>query len=131
MHPEAPKDLTHNPQPWWQMMALIARCGGPGEPNYKTCTLHPWQVMALIAAVESLKKDLEIPATIREVVGEAKEAEFLADTYSLAKQAFDDQCTGVCMHACLCMCVLPWVYLCVCVLCVCARARAHLCVCMC
>jgi hypothetical protein len=42
----------------------------------------------------ALKKELDIPATIKEIVGAAKEAEFLAALDSLAENAFDDQCTG-------------------------------------
>jgi acetaldehyde dehydrogenase/alcohol dehydrogenase len=35
-----------------------------------------------------------VPSTIKEVVGEAKEQEFMASLDELASQAFDDQCTG-------------------------------------
>jgi acetaldehyde dehydrogenase/alcohol dehydrogenase len=52
------------------------------------------KVMNLIAAVEQLKKDVDIQPTIKEVVGEAKEKEFLASLDKLAEEAFDDQCTG-------------------------------------
>jgi acetaldehyde dehydrogenase/alcohol dehydrogenase len=50
------------------------------------------KVAKLIAWVESLKKDLEIPASIREA-GIA-ESDFLAKLDGVAVDAFDDQCTG-------------------------------------
>jgi acetaldehyde dehydrogenase/alcohol dehydrogenase len=37
---------------------------------------------------------VDVPSTIKEVVGEAKEGEFLGSLDELASQAFDDQCTG-------------------------------------
>jgi len=50
------------------------------------------KVANLIAWVESLKRDLEIPGSIREAgVGEA---DFLAKLDGVAVDAFDDQCTG-------------------------------------
>jgi acetaldehyde dehydrogenase/alcohol dehydrogenase len=50
------------------------------------------KVEKLIEWVESLKKDLEIPASIQAAgVGEA---DFLANLDSVATDAFDDQCTG-------------------------------------
>ncbi len=50
------------------------------------------QVANLIAWVDSLKKELEIPDSIKEAGVE--EAEFLAKLDSVAVDAFDDQCTG-------------------------------------
>ena len=50
------------------------------------------QVANLIAWVESLKSELEIPASIKEAG--VKEADFLAELDSVAVDAFDDQCTG-------------------------------------
>lgn len=50
------------------------------------------KVNSLIAWVDALKQQLDIPASIREA-GVA-EAEFLAKIDSLAEEAFDDQCTG-------------------------------------
>lgn len=49
--------------------------------------------MRLIEAIEELKRKLEIPATIREALGE-KEREFYDRLEAMAEQAFDDQCTG-------------------------------------
>jgi acetaldehyde dehydrogenase/alcohol dehydrogenase len=51
------------------------------------------KVMRLIEAIEELKRKLEIPATIREALGE-KEREFYDRLEAMAEQAFDDQCTG-------------------------------------
>jgi acetaldehyde dehydrogenase/alcohol dehydrogenase len=50
------------------------------------------KVANLIAWVEGLKKDLEIPASIQEAG--VNEAEFLEKLDSVAIDAFDDQCTG-------------------------------------
>jgi acetaldehyde dehydrogenase/alcohol dehydrogenase len=50
------------------------------------------KVANLIAWVESLKKDLEIPGSIREAGVE--EADFLAKLDGVAVDGFDDQCTG-------------------------------------
>jgi len=50
------------------------------------------KVENLIAWVDSLKRELDIPATIREAG--VNEAEFLAQVDSVAVDAFDDQCTG-------------------------------------
>ncbi len=50
------------------------------------------RVRNLLAWVEELKGDLEIPASIR-AAGVA-EAEFLAKVGAIAEEAFDDQCTG-------------------------------------
>jgi len=49
-------------------------------------------VKNLIAWVEELKKELEIPASIQEAG--VKEADFLARLDAVAVDAFDDQCTG-------------------------------------
>jgi acetaldehyde dehydrogenase/alcohol dehydrogenase len=50
------------------------------------------KVEKLIEWVESLKKDLEIPASIQ--AAGVDEADFLANLDSVAIDAFDDQCTG-------------------------------------
>jgi acetaldehyde dehydrogenase/alcohol dehydrogenase len=49
-------------------------------------------VRNLLAWVEELKRDLEIPRSIQ-AAGVA-EAEFLAKMDAIAEEAFDDQCTG-------------------------------------
>ena len=50
------------------------------------------QVANLIAWVESLKKDLDIPLSIKDA--KVDEAEFQAKLDAVAVDAFDDQCTG-------------------------------------
>jgi acetaldehyde dehydrogenase/alcohol dehydrogenase len=50
------------------------------------------KVAALIKAVEDLKKELDIPATIKDAG--VPEKAFFADLDALAEEAFDDQCTG-------------------------------------
>lgn len=51
------------------------------------------KVDRLILAIEELKRQVGIPATLKEVIKES-EAEFLAKVNEVADQAFDDQCTG-------------------------------------
>ena len=46
----------------------------------------------LIKAVDALKAELGVPATIKDAG--VNEAEFLAKVDELSEQAFDDQCTG-------------------------------------
>ena len=50
------------------------------------------QLEALIQWVDGLKKELQIPASIKEAG--VSEVEFLAQVDQLAVDAFDDQCTG-------------------------------------
>jgi acetaldehyde dehydrogenase/alcohol dehydrogenase len=51
------------------------------------------KVDLLIAAIEELKRQVGIPAAMKEVIS-VSEAEFLAKVDDIADQAFDDQCTG-------------------------------------
>jgi acetaldehyde dehydrogenase/alcohol dehydrogenase len=51
------------------------------------------KVSLLIEAIERLKRQVEIPESIKEVIKES-ETEFLAKADELSEQAFDDQCTG-------------------------------------
>ncbi len=51
------------------------------------------KVEKLVAAVEDLKRQLDIPATIKQTLSE-DEQEFYAKVEQMAEQAFDDQCTG-------------------------------------
>ena len=51
------------------------------------------KVEKLVEAIEQLKRDIEIPATIKETLSE-DEQEFYTKVEDLAEQAFDDQCTG-------------------------------------
>ncbi|MDX2256590.1 MAG: bifunctional acetaldehyde-CoA/alcohol dehydrogenase [Pseudanabaenaceae cyanobacterium bins.39] len=54
------------------------------------------KIERLIAAVEDLKRQVEIPATIKDVLIEQGMSEefFMSHLESMADQAFDDQCTG-------------------------------------
>ncbi|QQE66419.1 bifunctional acetaldehyde-CoA/alcohol dehydrogenase [Leptolyngbya sp. BL0902] len=51
------------------------------------------KVELLIAAIEDLKRKVNIPSSIREVINE-DEHTFFAHLEGIADQAFDDQCTG-------------------------------------
>ena len=51
------------------------------------------KVDLLIAAIEELKRQVDIPLGIKDVIKES-EAEFFAKLDDVADQAFDDQCTG-------------------------------------
>jgi len=66
--------------------AEIARAIGLGGQN------NDENVENLVAWIEQLKRDLEIPVSIQ--AAGVPEAEFLARLDSLAVDAFDDQCTG-------------------------------------
>ncbi len=52
------------------------------------------KVERLVDAVEDLKRQLDIPLTIKEVLSEADSGHFDEGVEELANQAFDDQCTG-------------------------------------
>jgi len=58
------------------------------------------KVIKLIEAIEDLKKQVDVPASIKDILVDTKgckqatEAEFLASLDKLAEDAFDDQCTG-------------------------------------
>ncbi|PRW60149.1 bifunctional acetaldehyde- alcohol dehydrogenase isoform A [Chlorella sorokiniana] len=52
------------------------------------------KVIRLIEAVEQLKAQVNIPPTIKDVLGAAREAEYFAAVDEMAENAFDDQCTG-------------------------------------
>ncbi|GIM11511.1 hypothetical protein Vretimale_14988 [Volvox reticuliferus] len=53
------------------------------------------KVIKLIEAVEDLKKKVDIPATIKEILNDpAKDEEYHQRLDLLAEDAFDDQCTG-------------------------------------
>ncbi|MBD2446025.1 bifunctional acetaldehyde-CoA/alcohol dehydrogenase [Nostoc sp. FACHB-152] len=51
------------------------------------------KVELLIAAIENLKQQVDIPTTIKEALGD-EDQEFYAKLEEMAEQAFDDQCTG-------------------------------------
>lgn len=63
-------------------MGLTAGCGDDKDKK----------VTALIRAIQDLRKDLGVPASIREAG--VPEAAFMAHLDELSEQAFDDQCTG-------------------------------------
>ncbi len=49
----------------------------------------------LIAKIEELQRELDLPKTIKEALGEqVSEEEFLESVDKMSKDAFDDQCTG-------------------------------------
>ena len=52
------------------------------------------KVERLVDAVEDLKRQLDIPLTIKEVLSEEDSGHFDEGVEELANQAFDDQCTG-------------------------------------
>jgi len=52
------------------------------------------KVIKLIEAVEELKLKVDIQPTLKDIIGAAKEQEYLASLDALAESAFDDQCTG-------------------------------------
>lgn len=51
------------------------------------------KVKLLIKAVEDIKKILNIPPTLREIIGKEKEEIFKASLDDMAEKSFDDQCT--------------------------------------
>jgi acetaldehyde dehydrogenase/alcohol dehydrogenase len=51
------------------------------------------KVEKLVEAVENLKRELDIPLTIKEALPEEEKA-FYEEVEEMAEQAFDDQCTG-------------------------------------
>ncbi|BAY29372.1 aldehyde-alcohol dehydrogenase [Nostoc carneum NIES-2107] len=51
------------------------------------------KVELLIREIENLKRQIDIPATIKQALGD-EDQEFYAKLEEMAEQAFDDQCTG-------------------------------------
>ncbi|WP_445206784.1 bifunctional acetaldehyde-CoA/alcohol dehydrogenase, partial [Anabaena sp. CA = ATCC 33047] len=51
------------------------------------------KVELLIMAIENLKRQIDIPATIKQALGD-EDQEFYTKVEEMAEQAFDDQCTG-------------------------------------
>ncbi|MEG3435565.1 bifunctional acetaldehyde-CoA/alcohol dehydrogenase [Pannus brasiliensis CCIBt3594] len=70
----------------WRYARIANSLGLGGETETES-------VERLVLAIESLKRELDIPSSIKEVIPES-EAEFMAKLESIADQAFDDQCTG-------------------------------------
>ncbi len=74
------------PNTTWRYARIANYLGLPGESDLE-------KVENLVLAIEQLKRRLDIPSAIKDVIPES-EAEFYAKVDSLADQAFDDQCTG-------------------------------------
>ncbi|MEM8602669.1 MAG: bifunctional acetaldehyde-CoA/alcohol dehydrogenase [Cyanobacteria bacterium P01_H01_bin.121] len=74
------------PNAKWRYARIASYLGVGGETELE-------QVNCLIAAIETLKRQLDIPASIKEAAP-ISEAEFMTKLDDLADQAFDDQCTG-------------------------------------
>ncbi len=70
----------------WRYARIAHSLGLGGESETES-------VERLVLAIECLKREIGIPASIKEVIPES-EAEFMAKLDHLAEQAFDDQCTG-------------------------------------
>ena len=74
------------PNAMWRYARIASYLGLGGDTEAE-------KVNRLIAAVEDLKRQVEIPATIKDAIKETP-AEFYAKLDELADRAFDDQCTG-------------------------------------
>ena len=74
------------PNAKWRYARIASYLGLPGETDEE-------KVNSLIAAVESLKRELDLPTSIKDAITGTPQ-EFYAKVEHLADQAFDDQCTG-------------------------------------
>lgn len=74
------------PNAKWRYARIASYLGLPGETEEE-------KVNSLIAAVEGLKRELDIPTSIKDAIAQSRQ-EFYAKVEHLADQAFDDQCTG-------------------------------------
>jgi len=74
------------PNAMWRYARIASYLGLGGDTETE-------KVNRLIAAVEDLKRQVEIPSAIKDVIKETP-AEFYAKLDDLADRAFDDQCTG-------------------------------------
>jgi acetaldehyde dehydrogenase/alcohol dehydrogenase len=52
------------------------------------------KVYKLVEAIEGLKTKVNIPLTLKEIIGADREAEFFANVDDVAERAFDDSCTS-------------------------------------
>lgn len=52
------------------------------------------KVASLINAIEDLKASVDIPPTVKDVLGESKKEKYFAAIPNMAEMAFDDQCTS-------------------------------------
>jgi len=74
------------PNAKWRYARIASYLGLPGEDEAA-------KVNSLIAAIEQLKRQVGIPGSLKEVLGD-RAPEFHSRLEELADQAFDDQCTG-------------------------------------
>ncbi len=74
------------PNAKWRYARIANYLGLGGETEAEKVDL-------LIAAIEQLKREVDIPTAAKEAIKESR-AEFYAKLDDLADQAFDDQCTG-------------------------------------
>jgi len=74
------------PNAKWRYARIASYLGLGGETEDE-------KVERLIAAIEQLKRDVDIPSSAKESI-QASRAEFYARLDDLADHAFDDQCTG-------------------------------------
>lgn len=75
------------PNAKWRYARIASYLGLGGDTEEE-------KVNHLIAAIEDLKRQLDIPMSIQEVLPQVARSEFYDKLDSLADQAFDDQCTG-------------------------------------
>ncbi|MCU0527448.1 MAG: bifunctional acetaldehyde-CoA/alcohol dehydrogenase [Elainella sp. Prado103] len=75
------------PNAKWRYARIASYLGLGGETEDE-------KVTHLIAAIEDLKQQLDIPSSIKAAIPQVTAAEFYSKLDSLADQAFDDQCTG-------------------------------------
>lgn len=74
------------PNASWRYARIASYLGLGGDTTEE-------KVERLIAAIEDLKRQLDIPVAVKDAIKESR-AEFYARLDNLADQAFDDQCTG-------------------------------------
>jgi len=74
------------PNAKWRYARIADYLGLGGETEEQ-------KVEKLVEAIENLKRELEIPLTIKEVLSDDDKA-FYEEVEEMADQAFDDQCTG-------------------------------------
>jgi acetaldehyde dehydrogenase/alcohol dehydrogenase len=62
--------------------------------NWGCNILDDDKIELLVTKVEGLKREVDIPLTLRELIPNVSEKDFLIAVDRMAEQAFDDQCTG-------------------------------------
>lgn len=48
----------------------------------------------MILHIDNLKTKLDIPLSLKEIIGEDKKEDYMSNVDIIAEEAFDDQCTG-------------------------------------